>query len=59
MPKLQVEISEVNDKHLRERLRRKGDLGRIVDLALEQYFEREPISVNAIVKRDSTLEVDQ
>lgn len=38
MPNLQVTISDANDKQLREHLRRKGDMGRIVNAALAKYF---------------------
>jgi hypothetical protein len=41
MPTLQTIVSEANDKLLRERLRRKGDISRIVNAALTKYFMEE------------------
>ncbi len=37
-------ITEENDEFLRDRNRRKGDMSKIVNAALEEYFRNHPLT---------------
>ncbi len=42
MPKLTFTVSQENDTRLREKNRYKGDISKIINQALDQYFKKEP-----------------